>query len=167
MYLGSLKGPWDPQDRKPKSNVVAGEDSALFKQPSNFTLVAGENTLLFRFPVKNAFQIWPPDTLRQLRRNVPQKYAWLLHRTRNIEAQLFKNANNRATLDISKQIDDRTALNYPNANERAKVLLKDDNMRIAEWNEQIYLGLQNRRIQSKYNHSTGDENGLVKVKLSN
>ena len=37
-------------------------------------------------------------------------------------------------------------------------------MRVAEWNEQVYLGLQNRRIQSKYNQTTGDEKSLVQIK---
>lgn len=54
--LGSIKGPY----------VLANEDASLLKKPCNYTLVAGENTIVLKFLVKSAFNVWPPETIRIL-----------------------------------------------------------------------------------------------------
>lgn len=52
VKIGSFKG----------ENALVGEDSALFKQRSEYTLVSGENLLVFRYPQRSALQAWPIDT---------------------------------------------------------------------------------------------------------
>lgn len=55
MFLGTLRGTYDPNDDTLNQNIIAGDDSSLFFQPNNYSLVAGDNTLLFRVHVKTAF----------------------------------------------------------------------------------------------------------------
>jgi len=43
-------------------------------------------------------------------------------------------------------MEKRTDTNYPIANEKAKIILKEDNMQVAEKNENVYLSLQNKRV---------------------
>ena len=63
-----------------------------------------------------------------------------------LDAQLSKDGENKNILDVSKKMEKRTDTNYPIANEKAKIILKEDNMQVAEKNENVYLSLQNKRV---------------------
>ena len=49
VCLGSFKG----------TNLIVGEDTALFKVPCEYSLVSGENLIVMKYPVKAAIKAWP------------------------------------------------------------------------------------------------------------
>jgi hypothetical protein len=43
-------------------NYFFGELSAISRKPNKFSLIAGENLLLYRYPTQNVLMAWPLET---------------------------------------------------------------------------------------------------------
>ena len=60
-----------------EKDTILAEDSGLFKENMNYTLVAGKGLLVYRYDVNNALKGWPVDTIKEMRKNVLTKYEWI------------------------------------------------------------------------------------------
>jgi len=58
----------------------------------------------------------------------------MYERLNRLKEQLLGNKNNTYSIDISKQIEERTNKNYPLAGKIAQKSLKEANMKVAENN---------------------------------
>ena len=58
-------------------DTIIGEDSGLFKQNLNYTLVAGKGLVAYRYTVSNALKGWHIDTIKDMRKQVRSKYEWI------------------------------------------------------------------------------------------
>lgn len=131
-----------------EANTLVAEDAALFEQPMGYTLVAGRNLIVFRYPVHSALQGWHLETQRLLRQNSLGKYRWIIERISRLEHQLCSQPANTAVIETSIKIEERTITNYPIANTKARETLKKSKRKEADYNDIKYLGTANRRDQT-------------------
>jgi hypothetical protein len=66
-------------------DTIIGEDSGLFKEPLNYTLVAGKGLVAYRYTVNNALKGWHIDTIKDMRKLVRGKYEWIYQRMERVE----------------------------------------------------------------------------------
>lgn len=66
-------------------NTLVGEEATLSEQLMRYTLVAGRDLVVFRYPVNFARQGWHAETQRILARDATDKYKWVNERICRLE----------------------------------------------------------------------------------
>jgi len=66
-------------------DTIIGEDSGLFQENLNYTLVAGKGLVAYRYSVNNALRGWHVDTIKDMRKQCRDKYDWIYQRMARVE----------------------------------------------------------------------------------
>ena len=125
-------------------NNFVGEDSALFRQDLEYTMVTGKNLLVWKYPVKDALRAWPLETCQHLREQAVKKYN-NVYDNANLLNSIYLTHSNQLKIDGEKMVQKQMESLYPLANSQAKVALKQNEMKQAHSNQNLWLATNTRK----------------------
>lgn len=128
------------------SNIVVGEDSALFMKELCYTMVAKKGLTVFKYPAKSAQQSLTHHTQKNMRFQSLNKYRWIYERLARIENQLLEPRFNLIQIQIQSKIRDHTTNNFPIASNNAKQTFQLEIKRRYEDNNMRYLAQSNYNV---------------------
>ena len=131
-------------------STLAAEDAGLLEKELSYSLVSGENLLVWRYPTSDALGAWPPETREALNDASLDKYNYIYENARCLQSKLILSRSNQIKIEKSLQMDHRTKKNYPLGNQRTLTALKQADLAIAKNNESVYLAHANRRSHVRY-----------------
>lgn len=84
-------------------NTFVGEDAALFKTNLEYTMIAGKNLLVWRYPAKDALRAWPLETCQHLREMAIDKYN-NVYDSANLLNSIYLTHSNCLKIDNQKEV---------------------------------------------------------------
>jgi hypothetical protein len=89
-------------------HTLVGEDAALKNQVLQYTIVPGDNLLVWRYPAKDVIQAWPAETQETLLKQIKEKYLFINQSAYELQQLAINSGSHKFKIEQNHEVSKHT-----------------------------------------------------------